>query len=55
MWSDRISNPGPLALELDALPFALCSPFVLRCSYIYEYVCMRNIFINYSREMKCIR
>ena len=23
MWPDRLSNSGPLALELDALPFAL--------------------------------
>ena len=24
MWPDWISNPGPLALELDALQTALC-------------------------------
>ena len=23
MWPDRLSNSGPLALELEALPFAL--------------------------------
>ena len=23
MWSDRVSNPGPLALESDVLPTAL--------------------------------
>ena len=23
MWPDRVSNPGPLALESDALPTAL--------------------------------
>ena len=26
MWSDRVSNPGPLTLESDALPTALCDP-----------------------------
>ena len=26
MWPDRVSNPGPLALESDALPTALCDP-----------------------------
>ena len=30
MWLDRVSNPGPLALESDMLPNALCSP-----AYIY--------------------
>ena len=24
MWPDRVSNPGPTALESDALPTALC-------------------------------
>ena len=26
MWPDRVSNPGPLILESDALPTALCDP-----------------------------
>ena len=26
MWSDRLSNPGPLALEYVALPTALHGP-----------------------------
>ena len=26
MWPDRVSNPGPLALESDALPTALRGP-----------------------------
>ena len=25
MWPDRLSNPGPLVLDLDALPTAPCS------------------------------
>ena len=26
MWLYKVSNPGPLALESDALPTVLCSP-----------------------------
>ena len=26
MWPDRVSNPGPLALESDALPTTLRGP-----------------------------
>ena len=26
MWLDQVSNPGPLALESDALPTALPGP-----------------------------
>ena len=26
MWSDRVSNPGPLTYESGALPTALCGP-----------------------------
>ena len=26
MWPDRVSNPGPLTLESDALPTALRGP-----------------------------
>ena len=26
MWPDRVSKPGPLALEADGLPTALCDP-----------------------------
>ena len=29
MWLDQVLNPGPLALESDALPTALCGPAVL--------------------------
>ena len=31
MWPDRVSNPGPLALESDALPTALRGPAVCVC------------------------
>ena len=32
MWPDRISNPGPLALEPDALPTALRGPAHKQCT-----------------------
>ena len=28
MWPDRVSNPGPLTYESDALPIALRGPAV---------------------------
>ena len=31
MWSDRVSNSGPLAFESDALPTALRGPAVCVC------------------------
>ena len=31
MWPDPVSNPGPLALESDALPTALRGPAVCVC------------------------
>ena len=36
MWPDRVSNPGPLAYESDALLTALRGPAVLiRCHNIW--------------------
>ena len=32
MWPDRVSNPGPLALESDALPTALRNPAICAVS-----------------------
>ena len=32
MWPDRVSNPGPLALESDMLPTALRGPAKLIAS-----------------------
>ena len=29
MWPDRVSNPGPLALESDALPTAPRGPAII--------------------------
>ena len=31
MWPDGVSNPGPLPLELDALPIVLRGPEVSVC------------------------
>ena len=33
MWTDRISNPGPLTYESDALPIALRGPANLGLKY----------------------
>ena len=35
MWPDRVSNPGLLALESDALPTALRGPAVCVCVCTY--------------------
>ena len=33
MWLDRVSNPGPLAVESDALPTVLRGPACITESY----------------------
>ena len=33
MWPNRLSNPGPLAFESDALPTVLCGPAYIVISY----------------------
>ena len=40
MWPDRVSNPGPLALESDALPTALRGPTVCVCVCVCVGVCV---------------
>ena len=35
MWPDRVSNLGPLALESEALPTALCGPTMCVCGGAY--------------------
>ena len=37
MWPDRISSPGPLALESDAL-LTLAYPLLLRFSYMLVFI-----------------
>ena len=34
--ADRVSNPGSLALESDALPTAFGGPIMLRLSYTHH-------------------
>ena len=36
MLPDRVSNPGPLTYESDALPIALRGPAILGCINSYE-------------------
>ena len=37
MWPDRVSNPGHLALESDALPTALRGPAVSAQTHLPHY------------------
>ena len=41
MWPDRVSNPGPLALESDALPTEIRSPARL-LSKLHESLKLQN-------------
>ena len=36
MLPDRVSNPGPLTYESDALPIALCGPGVKEIYFYYK-------------------
>ena len=47
MWPDRVSNPGPLPLESDALPTALSGPAVV-C--VCVCVCVRERERERERE-----
>ena len=38
MWTDRVSNPGPLTYESGALPIALCGP-------AHVCVCSSSFFV----------
>ena len=40
MWRDCVSNPGPLALKLDALPTVLCDPKVG-----YMYFAVKHLYL----------
>ena len=45
MWPDMVSNPGPLALESDALPTALRGPAVwkrLHAAISQTFGCLMN-------------
>ena len=53
MWPDRVSNPGPLALESDALPTAPRGPVLLIVSMVNTVSIIRKhlcpyIEISYS-------
>ena len=51
MWLDRVSNPGPLALESDMLLTALRSPVgnSLYFSIVLQtYVCFSNMQLHKS-------
>ena len=44
MWPDRVSNPGPLTYESDALPTALRSPAPERRKRFESVLCMFGMF-----------
>ena len=49
MWPDRVSNPGSLALESDALPTALRGPAMIYGNYGNKclercIICVQQIF-----------
>ena len=42
MWPDRVSNPGPLTFESDALPTALRGPATTEVLYVKLAQCFDN-------------
>ena len=53
MWPDRVSNPGPLALEADALPTAPRGPAVCVCVFLCVYVCVCVCVCGYLYSHVC--
>ena len=56
MWSDRVLNPGPQALESDALPTALCGlawGMVIRCACPKDAQPGSHIFSTRAAETCC--
>ena len=50
MLPDRVSNPGPLTYESDALPIALRGPAVcIRTSSFYSYLSVETFCVNYVK------
>ena len=43
MWPDRVSNPGPPALESDALPTAIRGPANLHVHYNVQPVILYSL------------
>ena len=55
MWSDRIWNLGPLALETDALPTALCSPATKQGSDMVKLIIRHLLLHQIQREvLSCV-
>ena len=51
MWPDRVSNPGPLALESDALLTALRGPAVCACMCMCAYTVMPPVIKFYFEKI----
>ena len=48
MWSDRVSNPGLLALKSDVLPTALRGPAIL----FNDYTCTFIVKLQYTVDSR---
>ena len=54
MWPDRVSNPGPLALEADALPTALRVPAHTHHLQVLKNLQTRSKDCSCSERMRII-
>ena len=58
MFPDRVSNPGPLTYESDALPIALRGPAGKirhiggRCAAKVKYHLMKSVKLNFYKPNK---
>ena len=49
MWTDRVFNPGPLALESDALPTELRGPAVeteVKLQVVHPFILVASYVLN---------
>ena len=51
MWPDRVSNPGPLTYESDALPTALRGPAIKTAELLSLKV---YLFMLDSNQLNCM-
>ena len=58
MLPDRVSNPGPLTYESDALPIALCglytsNTFIIELNDLRKITCLRKSEVSVERISDC--
>ena len=57
MWSDQVSNPGPLAYESGALPIALRGPAPGSLIVILHGLPCRSCYcdqVSYAKQLWCV-